>query len=256
MRSAASFDGQSSYAIVNQGLIAEQANWTWSAWLYSPQGATENPQIQSIYTEGYQAGSVFRLDILTNVTMQVGAWNIAFSGQWAEWMWVDVPYVLTNGWNHLAIALAEGGVGSGALSVFFNGVLTNSAVLQSVVPGGASWGVIGNGWGPAFTYLAVPWKGSMADLRFYNRALSPNEVAELYAIESMPPSPPPCVPHDATATATVVDGFVVAAAITDGGCGYTNTPAARIIGGWRQRGRGRCRGQQRGRDCRQHSGRG
>ena len=35
----------------------------------------------------------------------------------------------------------------------------------------------------------------------------------------------------ATATPTVVNGFVIGATITDGGCGYTNTPTVRIIGG-------------------------
>ena len=39
------------------------------------------------------------------------------------------------------------------------------------------------------------------------------------------------VPHAATATATVVHDFVVGAAVTDEGFGYTNTPAVRIIGG-------------------------
>jgi hypothetical protein len=76
----------------------------------------------------------------------IGAWNVGLPN---EWMLVDVPYGLTNGWNHLALTLAEGGVGGGTLSIFFNGVLTNSAVLQRVDPGTTSprIGVIGNGWG-------------------------------------------------------------------------------------------------------------
>jgi len=41
----------------------------------------------------------------------------------------------------------------------------------------------------------------------------------------------PCLPHTATASAVVTNGFVIAATITDGGCGYTNTPTVRIIGG-------------------------
>jgi len=69
--------------------------------------------------------------------------------------------------------------------------------------------------------------GVIDDIRIYNRALSSNEVAQLYAIESTPP----CLPYTAAATATVVDGFVVAATITDGGCGYTNTPRVLIEGG-------------------------
>jgi len=40
-----------------------------------------------------------------------------------------------------------------------------------------------------------------------------------------------CVPHAASANPTVVDGFVVAATVTDGGCGYTNVPEVLIVGG-------------------------
>jgi hypothetical protein len=39
------------------------------------------------------------------------------------------------------------------------------------------------------------------------------------------------IPHTATATAILVNGFVVGATITDGGGGYTNAPTVRIIGG-------------------------
>jgi hypothetical protein len=42
---------------------------------------------------------------------------------------------------------------------------------------------------------------------------------------------PPCIPYSAAATATVVDGFLVAATITDGGCGYTNVPRVAMLGG-------------------------
>jgi hypothetical protein len=69
--------------------------------------------------------------------------------------------------------------------------------------------------------------GAINDVRFYNRALSSNEVAQLYAIESTPV----CIPHGATAMATVVGGFVVAANITNEGCGYTNAPLVLIQGG-------------------------
>src|SRR5258707_674036 len=42
---------------------------------------------------------------------------------------------------------------------------------------------------------------------------------------------PFCTPHRATATASVVNGFVVDATITDLGCGYTNVPLVLIQGG-------------------------
>jgi hypothetical protein len=40
-----------------------------------------------------------------------------------------------------------------------------------------------------------------------------------------------CTPHKATATAQLVNGFVVGVTITDPGCGYTNAPAVLIQGG-------------------------
>ena len=40
-----------------------------------------------------------------------------------------------------------------------------------------------------------------------------------------------CVPYRATATAMLVNGFVVEATISDSGCGYTNTPLVQFIGG-------------------------
>jgi hypothetical protein len=48
---------------------------------------------------------------------------------------------------------------------------------------------------------------------------------------TLTPIAPPCPPHKATATATMFNGFVVDATITDGGCGYTNAPLVKIVGG-------------------------
>jgi len=42
---------------------------------------------------------------------------------------------------------------------------------------------------------------------------------------------PYCSPHRATATANIVNGFVVGATMTDYGCGYTNPPVVLIQGG-------------------------
>jgi hypothetical protein len=68
----------------------------------------------------------------------------------------------------------------------------------------------------------------MDDIRFYNRSLTDGEVKELYNYESQPKS---VYPSTATATAQVVNGFVVGATITSGGNGYTNNPVVTITGG-------------------------
>jgi hypothetical protein len=69
------------------------------------------------------------------------------------------------------------------------------------------------------------FRGSIDDVRIYNRALSASEVQQLYFLEA------PCLPHRATARATVTNGFVVGATITDFGCGYTGAPIVLIQGG-------------------------
>jgi hypothetical protein len=74
------------------------------------------------------------------------------------------------------------------------------------------------------------YDGLLDDIRIYNRALSASEVQQLYAYEATG-TLPPCSPHRATATAQLVNGFVVGATTTDGGCGYTNTPLVLIQGG-------------------------
>jgi DNA-directed RNA polymerase specialized sigma24 family protein len=77
------------------------------------------------------------------------------------------------------------------------------------------------------------WLGEMAnraifDLHRRSRrdSLSPGVMA---AIQQR--LPPPFPPRRAVATATLVNGFVVGAEISDGGFGYTAVPAVRITGG-------------------------
>jgi hypothetical protein len=68
--------------------------------------------------------------------------------------------------------------------------------------------------------------GVLDDVRIYNRALSANDVAQIYASEA-----PPIPPHTATGTATLAGAFVVGVIVNDSGAGYTNIPLVRFIGG-------------------------
>jgi hypothetical protein len=70
--------------------------------------------------------------------------------------------------------------------------------------------------------------GQVDDVRVYNRPLSPGEAKALYNYESTPQQVKPRI---ATATAQVVNGFVVGATITDGGYGYVENPTVTITGG-------------------------
>jgi len=103
--------------------------------------------------------------------------------------------------------------------LFKNGSFLASAVMtNSVINGPEIWlgSHAGNGY---------PLVGRIDDVRIYNRALSTNEVGQMYAMEAF------CSPHQAKAIATLSGDGIVAATMADYGCGYTNTPSVRIVGG-------------------------
>ncbi len=70
------------------------------------------------------------------------------------------------------------------------------------------------------------FNGAVDDVRIYNRAITSNEVAQIYSGNEGP-----CYPHAATAIPFLFNGFVVGATMVDGGCGYTNAPSVTITGG-------------------------
>lgn len=108
------------------------------------------------------------------------------------------------------------------VTIYFNGerVGDRSVNIQFPLSSGATLG--------AQIDHAISWSGSLDDVRIYNRAFSDAEVKALYDYESVPQ---PSNPRIATATAQVVNGFVIGATVTDGGYGYTNNPSVTITGG-------------------------
>lgn len=146
------------------------------------------------------------------VTLPLGSdlfqWNTSVSG-WNFTTWHHFVWVITDG-AHAALVL-DG----------------QQQVLQAYPPPLSS---LNTSEGPLYIgyFTGNYFNGSIDDVRIYNRALSATEVQQLYQYES---SLQPCIPHAATATAQLANGFVVGATITDSGCGYTNTPLVVIEGG-------------------------
>ena len=115
------------------------------------------------------------------------------------------------------------------LRLYVNGVLNaQRAPGASPVDSGCSYSIGGtyNSCG----YVGQFFNGLIDEVSYYHRALSGGEVQAIYLADGAGKCTS-CRSHVATASAVVVNDFVVGANITDGGCGYTNTPAVRIIGG-------------------------
>jgi hypothetical protein len=126
-------------------------------------------------------------------------------------------HTVADGLWHLIVATYS----SGTLTLYVDGQPDSSTGLALNTVGNRLVLGADTGGGAAF-YL-----GLADDVRIYNRALTTNEVNQLYNYELSSP----CIPHGATATATMVFGFVVNATITDAGCGYSNPPSVLIQGG-------------------------
>ena len=148
--------------------------------------------------------------------------------------------VLSSQTNYCFRATGRGGVGP----LDRGDAMADAAFYPSFHPLTAKWAAPDNTWvwvghtpfrptpdvfNPAHVYYFY-FQGSntFEELTFQDSPYSDNVGGfnvDLFAVSGG------CIPHAATATATLDHGFVVTATITDGGCGYTNTPAVLIVGG-------------------------
>jgi len=206
------FEG-GSYISVTPTPFNVNSNWTISFWCILDANATGSCYVVS--TAAY--GLNIRHD--GNETGLTNEWWFTFVSSLEGYLGA-VPNN-PNIWNMLTCVR-----NGSSCEMFFNNTLVASlTVVGTTVDTGALWfgrNQMAAGIGPHDLF------GSLSDIRIYNRALSTNEVQQLFAYESVPH---PCSPHAATAVATLDHGFVVAATITDGACGYINTPSVLIVGG-------------------------
>ena len=166
--SAYSFDGSSSYIdLGSPSDLAFTNNFTLTAWcLFS--GGSQNPRILSSAGGGYElitdgTGTSRSFDLLSS------SLNFSTPANYTQNVWYAVAAVVQNGIGF----------------IYVDGVL---AATQSLSAFSYSHGFqIGKNSEQSTDF----WGGSIDDVRLYNRALSSNEVASLYALGSQTAPPPP-----------------------------------------------------------------
>ncbi len=139
----------------------------------------------------------------TGAADELDLWNRALTD-------VEIAALYQAGTNHIGKATAGSALPNCNLLV--NG-LTNTTLVTPA--GGANW--LTN----TLYFIAV---NSNTALALQGHPLG--MLFDDFVMQTLP-----MVPHGASATAVFVNNFVVGAAVTDGGWGYTNTPAVRFIGG-------------------------
>jgi hypothetical protein len=216
------FDG--TYVTVPRGAALDfNQNFTLSTWVNIHDGLSAYWVHNLISDENDNPGANFR--IISDDTTSPDTDYLQFVGDLAT-NYFDVhafvPPLRDSWWQAVVVRSGSN------LSIFRNGrFLTNSIMTSVVTNSPMIWlGKMQSScppWCPTAYYSLA---GGINNVRMYDRALSAFEVQKLYYYESGT-----CSPYRATATATVVNGFVVGATVTDVGCGYTNTPLVLILGG-------------------------
>ncbi len=124
---------------------------------------------------------------------------------------------ILNHWYHIAITRS-----GPRYTIFRDGIAIGTETNNLSVPNVNAPLLIGRA-------ELMYFNGLLDEISIYNRALSTNEIAAIYNRKA----DGKCAPcsRRATATATIQNGSVVGITITDGGCGYTNSPIVWIQGG-------------------------
>ena len=144
-------------------------------------------------------------------------WQVFNNGSSSYLNKVKVGFQKLRVWNHfVGVKSVEG------ISLFLNGAKIDQTPSGITPP--SRLVTIGGSANP----VSGANDRDVDDVRIYNRALSDGEVKALYDYES---TPQPLNPRIATATAQVVNGFVVGTTITDAGYGYVSNPVITITGG-------------------------
>ncbi len=231
-----SFDGKSALSTASSigflNIFGAQQESSVSIWI-KPDGKINN---QCIVTKGYisdnvSLGNKYFIISYLNGGVSVNLYNYNKN----NYLFIPPSIIAAGKWQHIVV------VRSINWRIYLDGKdITN--LCQS--------GLINQGWltdynlvlnGTPLTVGAYNFRtsesqfnyqnyytGSIAKLRFYSRELLELEVKALYDYES---TPQPLNPLIATATAQVVNGFIVGATITDTGYGYVENPTVTITGG-------------------------
>ena len=201
--------GGNSYISVTPTPFLVSSNWTISFW-WTLDAGNNNPN--NLVSTGSDAGGGVDIRYVGSDSQQ---WQLIVNGNESALYFnaTNNP----NNWNMWTCTK-----NGQAYQQFLNGTLVNANTVSGPpTDAGSLW------FGQHENGNNYNLNGSLGDILVYNRALSSNEIQQLY----MATLPPCLTPQIATATATVVNGFVVGATITDSGCGYTNTPLVLIVGG-------------------------
>jgi hypothetical protein len=146
----------------------------------------------------------------------------------------DYPFPFLGPTNTYRIWTTELNTNLSSVQVYDNSATTetnfSAAVANTVTP---APGYYVGGLDPTVqnTGSSRCFDGDIVEVICYSGQLSDEDRLAILGYLQQKYYAAPCVPSPATATATVANGGIVAVTVTEGGCGYTNTPVISFAGG-------------------------
>ena len=223
--SSAAFTGQNSSYIEVDGLLNDYSQATISIWANWSGETTAHPAQYFFNKPRNENGTGLSARLHTEI-MDIGATLTPTSSQPGTAIH-DGKFPDPNEWNHYVVVHSAPGLSLyiNGENVGFSGYSTFEFLSQIPFQIGRL------GPTPACCGITSTWNfsGDLDDLRVYNRALTAQEVSQLFEFESINSNS--TERRSAVAVSQVVNGFVVSVEILNGGYGYTSAPEVTISGG-------------------------
>ena len=223
--SSAAFTGQDSSYIEVDGLLNDYSLATVSVWANWSGETTAHPAQYLFNKPRIKGGTGLSLNVHTELedthaTLTPTSLQPAIGARSGE---LPIP----NTWNHYVVIHHSPG-----LSFYINGnkiefVDYSTFEFLSQIP--FQIGRLDSTPACCGITSTMNFSGDLDDLRVYNRALTEQEVSQLFEFESINSNS--TERRSAVAVSQIVNGFVVGIDILNGGYGYTTPPAVTISGG-------------------------
>ena len=162
VKGALVFDGTNDYVIVKRDLTGGAAGITICAWV----------EVESF-------ANIFSFDSALLHSHDLGFYLIGHDGRESGYLtWNPSP--LYNEWQFVGATWQGAAQGDGKMRLYLNGVKQQSELMFAGGPKGLLYGTTEMRIGKRFNQWRDYYTGKMEDVRVYNRALSSNEMTQVY----------------------------------------------------------------------------
>ena len=170
VQEAMSFNGSSSALNVYAPKLDLTASLTLSVWIKTSNSSRAESIISKYDTAGTEAGYLLKTNANGTMSLRVGGHNTTNGAHE-----VADPTKINDGqWHHVAVVVNLGQ----SVTFFVNGVQTSSVPFPSIAASSSVTFEVGN---IAYAFYAQPFTGAIDEVKVFNSALTPSQIASLAA---------------------------------------------------------------------------